>query len=256
MVDMLRRQLMKHGAEKDFRVRGSEVTRIEGFTDAVFAFAVTLLVVSLEVPRTFSELLETMQGFVAFAICFAMLVQVWHYHYTFFRRYGLQDGYVTLINSMLLFVVLFYVYPLKFVFTYVVKGFLHGFDQYVQLPDGRLEHVVDPSQAALLMVIYGIGYIAVFLLLGLLYSHAHRRRERLELTNVEIFDTRATMRTCWIHAAVGLVSVSIAWIGGPSYSGISGLSYFLLGPALGIHGSRTGRKRRSLPQQGVNDERS
>jgi hypothetical protein len=42
-----------------FRWRGGEISRIEGFSDAVFAFAVTLLVVSLEVPETFSELLTS-----------------------------------------------------------------------------------------------------------------------------------------------------------------------------------------------------
>src|SRR6202521_464287 len=108
--------------EKHFRWRAGEITRVEGFTDAVFAFAVTLLVVSLEVPKTFSELLIAMKGFIAFAICFAILVQVWYEHYIFSRRYGLQTLYTIFLNSVLLFVVLFYVYPLKFVFTLLVGG--------------------------------------------------------------------------------------------------------------------------------------
>src|SRR3954462_11461140 len=97
--------------EPHFRWRGGEITRLEGFTDAVFAFAVTLLVVSLEVPHTFEELLGTMKGFVAFAACFAILILIWHAHVKFFRRYGLQDAWTVFLNSSLLFVVLLYVYP-------------------------------------------------------------------------------------------------------------------------------------------------
>src|SRR5215475_2949873 len=81
------------GADGGFRWRSREITRVEGFSDAVFAFAVTLLVVSLEVPQTFHELRASMDGFVAFAIGFALLFWIWFQQYLFFRRYGLSDGW-------------------------------------------------------------------------------------------------------------------------------------------------------------------
>ena len=99
-----------------------EVSRVEGFSDAVFAFAITLLVVSLEVPRSFNELMHTMRGFPAFAVCFALLFQVWWRHYKFFRAYDLEDSYVIVLTGCLLFVVMFYVYPLKFLWSLPFAG--------------------------------------------------------------------------------------------------------------------------------------
>ncbi len=62
--------------EQNFRWRGNEISRVEGFTDAVFAFAVTLLVVALEVPHTFDGLMDVVRGFPAFVICFTLLMTV------------------------------------------------------------------------------------------------------------------------------------------------------------------------------------
>ena len=103
-----------------FRLRGHQVTRIEALSDVVFGFALTLLGVSAEVPKTFDQLLEIMREFPAFAICFAILISLWHDHYRFFRRYGLQDSPTIFLNSLLLFIVILYVYPLKFLFSLLV----------------------------------------------------------------------------------------------------------------------------------------
>ena len=120
---MIREHLFHKRAPADplFRWRGGEISRIEGLSDAVFAFALALIVVSLEVPRTYDDLLAVIRTFPAFAVCFALLMMCWYYHYKFFRRYGLEDFPTILLNTLLLFVILFYVYPLKFLFTALIN---------------------------------------------------------------------------------------------------------------------------------------
>src|SRR5216683_3327395 len=125
---MIREKLIDKGIgdNKKFRWRSHEISRTESLSDAVFGFAITLLVVSLEVPRTYGELMQTMRGFGAFAISFTLLFMVWFNQYKFFRRYGLQDNLTVCLNAVLLFVVLFYVYPLKFLFSYLVNVLTGG----------------------------------------------------------------------------------------------------------------------------------
>ena len=160
---MIRESILKNEAavQNGFRLRGlGEVSRIEALSDGVIAFAVTLLVVSLEVPRTFDELLVTMRGFVAFAISFAMLFHVWFVQYKFFRRYGLNDNFVIWMTAFLLFVVLFYVYPLKFVWTLVVNQML-GFGAGFTTPEGTFVPAVRRAQVPLMMSVFGLGFAAV-----------------------------------------------------------------------------------------------
>src|SRR3954453_18096505 len=171
-----------------FRLRGEEVTRLEAFSDTVFGFALTLLVVSLDVPRTFGDLTNAMRGFPAFAICFILLALIWNSHYKFCRRYGLDDGTARFLSCVLLFVVLFYVYPLKFLFNLSITGILFGAGPLIS---------ITASQLTSLLVIYGLGFAAVYLALTLLYLHAWRLRETLELTQLERFDTRYLIARLW-----------------------------------------------------------
>lgn len=247
---MIREKLIDKGVGigKGFRLRGQEVSRLEGLSDAVFGFAITLLVVSLEVPKTFNELLLMMNGLAAFAISFVMLFIVWFAHYRFFRRYGLQDTFTIWLNAVLLFVVLFYVYPLKFLFTWLISMFTGGRGM-TQLADGTLTRMVENEQTPKLMIIFGIGYIAVFSIFVLLYLHAYRKRFELDLNELERFDTRSEIQESIINVAIGLISIALASLGTRGFVALSGWIYMLLGPIMAINGFIMGARRQKLEKR-------
>jgi len=244
---VIREKLVERGigSSMAFRWRSHEISRIEGLSDAVFAFAVTLLVVSLEVPKTFNELAETMHGFGAFAVSFALLFLVWFNHYKFFRRYGLQDTTTVLLSAALLFVVLFYVYPLKFLFSFLINKLTGGHGE-VRLPNGNIEAMIEsPEQMSTLMIIFGVGYLAVFLVFVVLYWHAYRKRDELNLDEIEIFDTRSSIRESALNCVIALVSISLALFGG-RFSVFAGPVYMLTAVVMGVNGTIMGRRRRRL----------
>jgi hypothetical protein len=75
--------------------------------------------VSLAVPPTFDALLTSLAGIPAFAVSFGLLAYIWYAQYAYFRRYDFEDALVVVLNLALLFVVLVYVYPLKFLYATV-----------------------------------------------------------------------------------------------------------------------------------------
>ena len=234
------------GDNKKFRWRTHEVSRTEGLSDAVFGFAITLLVVSLEVPKTYGELMQTMRGFGAFAISFTLLFIVWYNQYKFFRRYGLQDNATLVLNGVLLFVVLFYIYPLKFVFTLVVNMFTGGGGDFV-LPNGTVEHMITSTdQMAKLLLIFGAGYVAVFGVFCLLYWHAYRQRDALDLNELEVFDTRVDIQESALNVGIGTLSILVAAFGGGRLSAFAGFTYMLCPVILTLPGTIMGRRRRKI----------
>lgn len=216
-----------------FRLRGRDVSRLESFSDAVFGFALTLLVVSLDIPKSFDDLLNAMRGFPAFAICFLLLALIWNGHYKYCRRYGLDDGTTRFLTCVMLFLVLFYVYPLKFLFNVSITGLLFGAGPPISMTR---------SQLSMLLMIYGLGFAAVYLAVTLLYLHAWRLRDTLQLTALEQFDTRYLILRVLTLSGFGVIAAGLAQI--PTIRTWSPWVYALLFPVLRI--SRVvHRKRRA-----------
>ncbi|MEZ4651512.1 MAG: TMEM175 family protein [Candidatus Eisenbacteria bacterium] len=241
---MIREKLLhvRLRGDHEFRWRGGDVSRLEGLSDAVFAFAITLLVVSLDVPRSFGELVAAMRGFVAFGLCFTLLVYIWYCHYSFFRRYGLEDPVTVALNGVLLFTVLFYIYPLKFLYVFLARSYFGV--------DSSARSVIQNEQMDDLLVIYGAGFLAIFVCFGVLHLYALRKRELLQLDELEVHHTRTSVAFHFIQAAIAAISIGIVSFGGPKASPIAGVFYAVIGPVLGVHGvirHRGARRYRELP---------
>ena len=243
------RKLMSSGRsrrnEKDNR-RNYEIQRIETFSDGVFAFAVTLLIVSLEIPKSFEELLTTMRGFFAFGISFILLVMIWNEQHRFFRSYGLDDIWTITLNGTLLFIVLFYVYPLKFLFTLIFSDQIYG--------RNKSPFTITQTQIPMLMMIYALGFIAIYTLFFLMYLHASRNAGKLGLTPVEKFDCRSSMYKILIMVFAGVGSFIAAFLLNNENAGFAGYLYFLIGPALGIYFTFRTRVRKKLFSQAKSDQ--
>jgi uncharacterized membrane protein len=219
--------------ETHFRWRGTEVSRVEGFTDAVFAFAVTLLVVALEVPHTFNGLMDVLRGFPAFVLCFVLLMMFWTAHFRFHRRYGLDDWFTRLMTMAIIVLVLFFVYPLKYLFTMITVSM---FDLHMT----NAPHLEGLSQGRVLYLIYGLGFAGVWGLYALMYAHVLRKRTELGLNEAELIQTRASLAENLIYIAVCALSITLAYT--TNVGGLPGIIYFVLGPLQAFNGWWFGRK--------------
>ena len=213
---------------------GREVSRIEGFSDAVFGFALTLLVASLEVPPDFGALKQTLRGFFPFALTFALISWIWYLHYSFFRQFGLEDRLTIVLNSVLLFVVLFFVYPLKVMANALVGFGPNTFDQ------------LNESDNRFLMVAYSSGVIAVFSVFFLLNLNAYRQRRALDLKPADLYDIGTALRSHAASTILGVTSIIFAVTLPFGWFALSGLIYTLEGPLQGMIGWRRGTRREKL----------
>lgn len=231
---MIREHLTDLSAgEPHFRWRGREATRLEGFSDAVFGFAITLLILLLDPPKNSRDLIWQMLSFpIPFAVCFALLASVWYSHNAFFRRYGLSDPWTVFLNTILLFFVLFILYPLKFVFTALVSDLFRRWGITIEGTtldtDSAHQLAMILDDATPLLSAFGLAYAGVSLVYLLLYAHAWRLRERLGLDAAERHVTKGTMISHTGDCAVAFLSIALAVFG---HVALAVYCYLLLFPS-------------------------
>ena len=247
---MIRESLGNHLIKPDdhFRFRGKEPGRLENLSDGVFALAITLLLISTSAPTTFNQVKQFVCELIPFTICIVLIVLIWWEHVAFFYRYGIRDAKIVFLNTTFLILLLFYVYPLKFLWRMLT---LYPLSRILNQPD--LSENLSPmlrstSDTASLMIIYGVGLASVFFVLALMYRHALAKSETLGFNSIEKFDTRSSIRTNLLMSAIPTLSLILAIILKDNrYVGlISGFTYMLYMPVMFTHGYLMAKRREKL----------
>ncbi|KFL37653.1 hypothetical protein N788_00355 [Arenimonas donghaensis DSM 18148 = HO3-R19] len=185
------------------------MTRIETFTDAAFAFALTLLVISLDPPTTMQSLADTLVHVPGFLLGATLLMVFWNAHHRWSRRFGLDDSNTILLSCLLVFTVLLFVYPLRYM-TSALSGFIATLTGLPVGPELDTLGLTGREDVNRMFVVYGVGFMAMSASIVLLNVHAWRRRALLGLSHAERVETKVEIVTWCVLFTAGLLSTAVA----------------------------------------------
>src|SRR5436190_7910295 len=188
-----------------FRLRGIEMTRLETFIDAAFAFAISMLVIAAQqIPDNIQALLAAFKNVPTFVCSIAVLGIFWRGHWLWSRRYGLEDGASILISWAMIVTILIFIYPLKAIF-----GAMWNLISSGQVGQPFSLHTTE-AQARTIFAIYALGLIAISAEILLLNLRAWQLREPLRLNARERLMTRVELTGWRSSSSVGIVSLVCA----------------------------------------------
>ena len=105
-----------------------ETSRVEAFSDGVFAIAVTLLILAVGIEQEFGEgdvkhrLLHLWPAYIAYAISFLTVGIMWVNHHQIFRHFERVDRVLLLLNILLLMCISFTPFPTRIVAQHATDG--------------------------------------------------------------------------------------------------------------------------------------
>jgi len=199
--------------------------RLEALVDGIFAFAMTLLVTGLVIPRLSKteeatglaiRLAEMRAEFISFLVAFFVLASFWHMHNRQFRHVHRVDHGIMGITLMILVCVV--LMP----FTTNISGDYSGVQIAVTLFHSNM---------------CGLG---LFFLLHWLYLTGHP-----DVTSVAIGSRDASkgVRRCLITPIIAVLGIVISFVS-PAWSMAA---YLLIIPCVAVVGGSFQRSRRDLP---------
>ena len=182
--------------------------RVESFSDGIFALAATLTVLDFSMDNL--DYLGTgfWSNFLSFGVAFAVLVILWKTHYNFFRRTDYIDNWIIAENGLLLFVVIYYQFPLRELIRSILKSRINSMEELSSL-----------------FISYGIGFILIFLSIAMMY---HRNLVKNRGGNSLVYEQY--YRHFMIFVLTGAISILLAYFQIGITIGLPGCVYALLGP--------------------------
>ena len=143
--------------------------RLEAFSDGVFAIAITLLVLELNVPagdHLWHQLKEEWPSFAAFFVSFWVIGIIWVNHHGVLDHLARADRGVLYLNLLLLFTVVFIPFPTALLAEHLKSG-------------------EDETTAA---VVYSAAFVAMSFAYGGLWTYITNRKELLgvQLTDEQV----------------------------------------------------------------------
>lgn len=223
---MIRDQISKSmDHDPHFKWRGAEASRIESLSDIIFAIALGMVVSASEPLKTFGDLEGFLTSIIPVSAAFVILVSIWHWHFTFFRRYGITNTRIIFYNAVLLFTVLFIAYPLRFAFESLFSFVLMSTGNFDRV--AALELTYERSGA--ILAYFAIGYAFVHGLFILMYRYAISKSEELDLTAKEMMLSLRSLLSFYIQCGLSILVAIIAWY--TPANGMAGFIFFLSWPA-------------------------
>ncbi len=212
---------MEHG----MRLRGLAMTRIETFADAAFAFAVTLLVISVDdVPRSFDEMVTALKSIPVFLFASAQIFVFWLAHRNWSRVYGLDDREAVLLTLLLVLSLLVMVFPLRIVYAFGASDIT---SYWIPEPF-LLDPVLWTDQIRVIFIMLGVSWAWLAGVVVAMFAYALKQSDRLDLNDAERDNANTYI---WVFSILGLsgfFSIVLAATLPAGWVKLAGYQYVLL----------------------------